>query len=58
VHEGRLSFTVDDQTILASAGQIVIAPPGSAHKFVNVGDRPAQMTSIHPRPRMSQEDLE
>ena len=40
------------------AGQIVIAPPGSAHKFVNVGDAPAHMTNIHPRPRMSQEDLE
>jgi oxalate decarboxylase/phosphoglucose isomerase-like protein (cupin superfamily) len=36
----------------------VIAPPGSAHKFVNVGDAPAHMTNIHPRPRMSQEDLE
>jgi quercetin dioxygenase-like cupin family protein len=58
VHEGRLSFTVDDQTIEAGAGQIVIAPPGSAHKFVNVGDTPAHMTNIHPRPRMSQEDLE
>jgi quercetin dioxygenase-like cupin family protein len=58
VHEGRLNFTVDDQTIEAAAGQIVIAPPGSAHKFVNVGDAPAHMTNIHPRPRMSQEDLE
>ncbi len=58
VHEGRLSFTVDGQTIEAGAGQIVIAPPGSAHKFVNVGDARAHMTNIHPRPRMSQEDLE
>jgi hypothetical protein len=29
VHEGRLSFTVEDQMILAGAGQIVIAPLGS-----------------------------
>jgi quercetin dioxygenase-like cupin family protein len=58
VHEGRLSFTVDDHAIEARAGQIVIAPSGSAHKFVNVGDAPAHMTNIHPRPRMSQEDLE
>jgi quercetin dioxygenase-like cupin family protein len=58
VHEGQLSFTVDGQTIEAGAGQIVIAPPGSAHKFVNVGDTRAHMTNIHPRPRMSQEDLE
>ena len=58
VHEGRLSFTVDDQTIEAGAGQIVIAPPGSAHKFVNLGDAPAHLTNIHPRPRISQEDLE
>lgn len=58
VHEGRLSFTIDGQTIEAGAGQIVIAPPGSAHKFVNLGDAPAHMTNIHPRPRMSQEDLQ
>jgi quercetin dioxygenase-like cupin family protein len=58
VHEGRVRFTVDDQTIEAEAGQIVIAPPGSAHKFVNVGDAPVHMTNIHPRPRMSQQDLE
>ncbi len=57
VHEGRIEFTVDGQTIEAEAGQIVIAPPGSAHKFVNVGDAPAHMTNIHPRPRMAQEDL-
>jgi len=58
VHEGQIKFTVDGQTIEARAGQIVIAPPGSAHEFVNVGDAPAHMTNIHPRPRMSQEDLE
>ena len=58
VHEGRLNFTVDGQAIEARAGQMVIAPPGSAHKFVNVGDAPAHMTNIHPRPRMAQEDLE
>ena len=58
VHEGQIAFTVDGQTIDAEAGQIVIAPAGSAHKFVNVGDVPAHMTNIHPRPRMSQQDLE
>ena len=58
VHEGRIEFTVDGETIEAEAGQIVIAPPGSVHKFVNVGDAPAHMTNIHPRPRMSQEDLD
>jgi quercetin dioxygenase-like cupin family protein len=58
VHEGQIRFTVDDQTIEAGPGQIVIAPPGSAHKFVNVGDAPAHLTNIHPRPRISQENLE
>jgi quercetin dioxygenase-like cupin family protein len=58
VHEGRLTFTVDGQEIEAEAGQIVIAPPGSPHKFVNAGDQTAHLTNIHPRPRMTQEDLE
>lgn len=58
VHEGQLTFTVDGQKIEVQAGQIVIAPPGSAHKFVNEGDEPAHLTNIHPRPRMRQEDLD
>ncbi len=58
VHDGHLTFTVDGQTIDARAGQIVIAPPGSPHKFVNDGSETAHLTNIHPRPKMSQEDLE
>ncbi len=40
------------------AGQIVIAPAGVAHKFVNIGDRPLRQVNIHPVARMETEWLE
>ena len=35
--EGEATFTVGDATIEVSAGQIVVAPAGVPHKFVNSG---------------------
>ena len=35
VQEGELTFTVGEDTIKATGGQIVIAPAGAPHKFVN-----------------------
>jgi hypothetical protein len=37
VQEGELTFTVGDDTVEATGGQIMIAPAGSPHKFVNSG---------------------
>ena len=58
VQEGRATFTVGDATIEATAGQIVIAPPGVPHKFVNSGTGPLHQIDIHPRERMTTTWLE
>jgi mannose-6-phosphate isomerase-like protein (cupin superfamily) len=52
VQEGRAAFTVGDTTIEATAGQIVIAPAGVPHTFVNSGTGPLRQIDIHPRERM------
>ena len=42
VLEGRYLFEVDGRRFTADAGDVVTAPGGSAHAFVNLTDRPAR----------------
>jgi quercetin dioxygenase-like cupin family protein len=52
VHSGQARFEVDDAVIAAAAGDILVAPAGSAHRFTNSGGEPLRMTAIHAAPRM------
>jgi quercetin dioxygenase-like cupin family protein len=52
VQEGKLTFTVNDSTMEASGGQIVIAPAHIPHKFINSGTEVARHVNIHASPRM------
>jgi quercetin dioxygenase-like cupin family protein len=47
VHAGTGSFFVDESEVRASAGDIVIAPAGTAHRFTNSGSDRLQLTAIH-----------
>jgi quercetin dioxygenase-like cupin family protein len=58
VQEGELTFVVGDATIEASGGQVVIAPAGTAHKFVNSGTGWARHVDIHTDRRMITDWLE
>jgi len=58
VQEGKLTFTVGDDTTEATGGQIVIAAAGAPHKFVNSGARRARHVDIHASRRMITEWLE
>ena len=58
IQEGQVTFTVGDATIEATGGQIVIAPAGIPHKFVNSGKTPLRSINIHPTSRMVTEWLE
>jgi mannose-6-phosphate isomerase-like protein (cupin superfamily) len=58
VQGGELAFTVGDETIEATGGQIVIAPAGAPHKFVNSGTRRARHIDIHTSRRMITDWLE
>jgi mannose-6-phosphate isomerase-like protein (cupin superfamily) len=55
---GQVTFTVGDETVELEPGQMLVAPANTPHKFVNSGDKPLRMTTIHPAPRIEQEDLE
>ncbi len=56
--EGQVTFTVGDETIDASAGDIVIVPTGQPHRFVNLGPDRSRHLDIHPRDQMSTEWIE
>jgi quercetin dioxygenase-like cupin family protein len=47
VHAGTGSFFVDESEVRARAGDIVIAPAGTAHRFINAGTDHLQLTAIH-----------
>jgi len=47
IQEGRGTFTVGSTTLEAQAGQIVIIPPGSPHKFFNSGKGPLRQIDLH-----------
>lgn len=58
VEDGKVSFTVGESVIEATAGEIVVVPAGTPHKFVNAGTTPLRQVNIHPVPRMETEWLE
>jgi quercetin dioxygenase-like cupin family protein len=53
LHSGRATFEVDQIEITAVPGDIVIAPAGAPHQFVNTGDEELRLTAIHPASEMS-----
>jgi quercetin dioxygenase-like cupin family protein len=55
--EGEATFTVGDDTIEVRAGQIVVAPAGVAHKFVNSGSETLRQVDIHPSGRIQQDNI-
>jgi mannose-6-phosphate isomerase-like protein (cupin superfamily) len=55
--EGEATFTVGDDTIEVSAGQVVVAPAGVPHKFVNTGTGPLRQVDIHPSGRIRQHNI-
>lgn len=58
VQEGEVRFTVGEETIEATAGEIVIAPARTPHKFVNTGTSVLRQVNIHPVARMDTKWME
>jgi quercetin dioxygenase-like cupin family protein len=48
IEEGEATFTVGDDTVVARAGDIVVAPPNTPHAFVNSGSGLLRSVNIHP----------
>lgn len=57
VHAGQAEFVVDDARLSAAAGDILIAPARTAHRFTNTGDERLRVTAIHTAPNMDTEWL-
>jgi mannose-6-phosphate isomerase-like protein (cupin superfamily) len=58
IHEGQATYTLGDNQLSVTAGQIVLVPAGMPHKFVNSGTGSLRQTSIHPSAYMIEEQLE
>jgi mannose-6-phosphate isomerase-like protein (cupin superfamily) len=58
VQAGQLTFVVGDATVEATAGQIIIVPADTPHKFTNTGSAVAQHIDIHTSSQMKTTWLE
>lgn len=53
---GKIEAIVDGNTKIIEGGNIMIVPPNTWHEFKNCSDDPLLMISIHPVPKMIQEN--
>ena len=58
VHAGEARFEIDDLRMTATAGDILIAPAMSAHRFTNTRAARLRVTAIHTAPDMDTEWLD
>lgn len=58
VRQGRALFTVGDQQLEATVGQVVFGPANVPHKFINLGPGRLETTDLHVSASFAQEDLE
>jgi quercetin dioxygenase-like cupin family protein len=58
VQSGEVAFVVDGERIAIAGGNVVVAPAGAVHEFVNTGDATLEMVSIHPVAEMETEWVE
>jgi mannose-6-phosphate isomerase-like protein (cupin superfamily) len=48
---------VNDESIEAGAGDILVVKAGEVHSFTNIGDEPLVQLDVHVNPRFVQENL-
>jgi mannose-6-phosphate isomerase-like protein (cupin superfamily) len=58
VHAGRADFEIDGTRLIATAGDILIAPAQTAHRFTNTGNEQLRITAIHTAPNIETEWLQ
>jgi quercetin dioxygenase-like cupin family protein len=52
VSEGLARFTIGEEVVETTMGEIVIARAGVPHRFENIGDAVLRMTAVHAAPRV------
>jgi mannose-6-phosphate isomerase-like protein (cupin superfamily) len=58
IQEGSATFTVGAETVEAKAGQVILVPPETPHKFINSGEGRLRQVDIHLSKRFITEWLE
>jgi mannose-6-phosphate isomerase-like protein (cupin superfamily) len=58
LESGDADFQIDGAHVQATAGDILVAPAGSAHRFTSTGAQPLRLTAIHPDATMQTEWLD
>lgn len=58
VQGGSLTFVVGEETVEATAGQVIVVPAGTPHKFTNTGAEVAHHVDIHASSKMETTWLE
>jgi mannose-6-phosphate isomerase-like protein (cupin superfamily) len=58
IHEGEATFTLGDEQVVAKPGDVLVAPAGTPHKFVNTGTGRLRQVDIHVSPKFDTEWLE
>jgi mannose-6-phosphate isomerase-like protein (cupin superfamily) len=58
VLEGEATLTIGDEQRLVRAGEVVVAPAGVPHGFVNSGSGPLRQVDVHEGDRFDTEWLE
>jgi mannose-6-phosphate isomerase-like protein (cupin superfamily) len=58
IHAGEARFEIDDLRLTATAGDILVAPAMSAHRFTNTGGAQLRVTAIHTASDMDTEWLQ
>jgi len=58
VRNGRVRFTLGNEHIEAVAGQIIVCPENTPHKFENLGPEPLEQIDIHESGTFTTEWLE
>jgi quercetin dioxygenase-like cupin family protein len=58
IHAGEAEFQIDDDHVVGTAGDILVAPAGAAHRFTNTGTEQLSLTAIHTAERFDTEWLE
>jgi mannose-6-phosphate isomerase-like protein (cupin superfamily) len=58
VQEGRATCVAGKESLEVKAGDIIVIPAGTPHKFTNSGDTPLRQIDIHASPKFVTEWLE
>ena len=55
MRSGRMRWTVEDLSLEAEAGDVIVTPAGTAHGYEVLGDEPARVVCVDSPPRAKPE---